>query len=129
MVEANIRYLPLYPDDEGVIFNEEFLKGSENILGQLLPEYKYLEKVIRVIDIPKKTDGKVFAIAMNGEIEEALGYLSYPTTKKFNEEKRPKKEKEILCDRRCKTDEGFLALAILYGGAYCRFIGFFLAWV
>jgi len=37
LVEADIRYLPLYPDDAGIIFNERFLTGSENMLPQLLP--------------------------------------------------------------------------------------------
>lgn len=53
-----------------------FLKRSENILGELLPEYKYLEDVIRVIDVPKVTGGRVLRISMNAELEEALGYLS-----------------------------------------------------
>ena len=26
LVEASIRYLPLYPDEKGIIFNEEFLR-------------------------------------------------------------------------------------------------------
>ncbi len=76
LVEANIRYLPLYPEDQGVVFNHLFLKRSENILGELLPEYKYLEDVIRVIDVPKVTGGRVLRISMNAELEEALGYLS-----------------------------------------------------
>ena len=33
LVEANIRYLPLFPDDPGVAFNERFLLGSPNVLA------------------------------------------------------------------------------------------------
>jgi hypothetical protein len=40
LVEASIRYLPLYPDDAGVVFDERFLIRSENILATLLPEYE-----------------------------------------------------------------------------------------
>lgn len=76
LVEANIRYLPLYPEDKGVVFNQLFLKRSENILGELLPEYKYLEDVVRVIDVPAVTGGRVLRISMNAELEEALGYLT-----------------------------------------------------
>ncbi len=76
LVEANIRYLPLYPDDKGIIFNERFLKHSKNILSQILPEFSHLEQVIRVIDIPANTKGKVLKIAMNADLEDALAYLT-----------------------------------------------------
>ncbi|NLV17717.1 MAG: pyruvate, phosphate dikinase [Syntrophomonadaceae bacterium] len=76
LVEANIRYLPLYPDDGGVLFNRSFLTRSENILARLLPEFKYLENVVRVIDVPMVADGKILNISMNADLEEALGYLA-----------------------------------------------------
>lgn len=76
LVEANIRYLPLYPDDNGIIFNERFLKHSRNILSQVLPEFGHLEQVIRVIDIPANTKGRVLKIVMNADLEDALAYLT-----------------------------------------------------
>lgn len=75
LVEANIRYLPLYPDDPGVIFNEMFLTRSDNILEQLLPAFAQYEDVIRVIDVPAATKGKVLKICMNADLEEAICYL------------------------------------------------------
>ncbi len=33
LVEASIRYLPLYPDDPGIVFAESFFMGSENRLA------------------------------------------------------------------------------------------------
>lgn len=75
LVEANIRYLPLYPDDPGIIFNEEFLENSHNILGELLPEFAHLSNVIKVIDIPASTDGQTVQILMNAEAKEAIAML------------------------------------------------------
>jgi len=76
LVEANIRYLPLYPDDEGIIFNEAFLTRVTNILPRLLPDYVRLAKVVRVIDVRESADGKLLQISMNGEMGEAIGYLA-----------------------------------------------------
>ena len=76
LVEANIRYLPLYPDDSGIIFNEKFFQESENLLKQLLPDSQYLEKVVKVIDVAKGSDGLVLRILMNSELDQALAYLT-----------------------------------------------------
>jgi len=76
LVEANIRYLPLYPDDEGIAFNENFLLRSRNILSDLLPEYAYLADTIRLIDVPQNTDGKKLRILMNADLNEAIGFLA-----------------------------------------------------
>jgi predicted nucleotidyltransferase len=80
LVEASIRYLPLYPDDKGIHFNEEFLMSSNNILGQILPEFGYLRNVIRVIDIKKSTYGKVLRVLMNADSNAALGFICEPQT-------------------------------------------------
>lgn len=76
LVEASIRYLPLYPDDRDVIFNEEFLTGSENILPALLPGFAYLADAIRVIDVPAATGGQVLQVLMNAELETAVAILT-----------------------------------------------------
>ncbi|MDD3893921.1 MAG: PEP/pyruvate-binding domain-containing protein [Syntrophomonadaceae bacterium] len=81
LVEANIRYLPLYPDDEGVVFNEAFFNGSENILTSLLPDYAFLQDVVKVIDIPANCEGRMMNIVMNAELEEALAYLTFSSGK------------------------------------------------
>ncbi|MEJ2505975.1 MAG: PEP/pyruvate-binding domain-containing protein, partial [Ignavibacteriaceae bacterium] len=82
LVEARIRYLPLYPDDEGNIFNEEFLMKSKNILPKILPEFKFLSGVIKVIDVPKSSKEAKLEILMNASIDEAVAILSdYNKTK------------------------------------------------
>lgn len=78
LVESNIRYLPLYPDDNSTIFNETFLMKNQNILEKLLPEFSDLADVIRVIDVPNATYGKVLRVLMNADLEEAVGYLTEP---------------------------------------------------
>jgi hypothetical protein len=76
LVESSIRYLPLYPDDPGVLFNETFLLGSPNSLSDLLPDYASLQDTVRVIDIPRVTGGKVLRVLMNAELDEAIGFLA-----------------------------------------------------
>jgi len=75
LVEASIRYLPLYPDESETIFNEELLGKAQNILPDLLPEFADLAEVIRVIDVPRETDSEVLRVAMNAEADEAMAYL------------------------------------------------------
>jgi hypothetical protein len=76
LVEANIRYLPLYPDDEGIIFNEDFLISSKNHLAVLLPQFSHLANVITVINIPATTKGQLLNVYMNADTDEAVGILS-----------------------------------------------------
>jgi hypothetical protein len=78
LVESSIRYLPLYPDDPGIAFNERFLLDSPNCLADILPECAALADTIRVIDVPRTAGGKVLRIAMNGDLGEALGFLATP---------------------------------------------------
>ncbi|MCF7811744.1 nucleotidyltransferase domain-containing protein [bacterium] len=79
LVEATIRYLPLYPDDVGSIFNEKFLNASQNIISNILPKYSSLKDIIRVIDVPSVTDGKVLRVFMNADLDQAVGLLSTAT--------------------------------------------------
>jgi hypothetical protein len=76
LVEASIRYLPLYPDEPGVLFNESFLATAENILAELFPEFAPYADVIRVIDVPRSTNGQTLQVLMNGETEEAMAVFT-----------------------------------------------------
>ncbi|MGK2856510.1 MAG: PEP/pyruvate-binding domain-containing protein [Thermoanaerobaculia bacterium] len=76
LVEASIRYLPLYPDEKGIVFNEEFLTSSENILPSLLPDFAALAGTIVVIDVARSTGGQTLQILMNGETDEAVAFLT-----------------------------------------------------
>jgi pyruvate,water dikinase len=76
LVEADIRYLPLYPDEPSATFQEDFFHGGENILPQLLPEFATLAEVVHVIDVPQTTGGKVLRVLMNADLDEAVGFLT-----------------------------------------------------
>lgn len=79
LVEASIKYLPLYPVDPEIIFHSEFFTRSENILEKLLPDFKDLSDVIFVTDIAKETDEKIVKILMNEDINEAIAIFESPT--------------------------------------------------
>jgi len=78
LVEARIRYLPLYPDDHGVVFNEQFLLRTPNLLKEMLPEYAELSDTLRVIDVATAADGRILRILQNAELGEAVGLLASP---------------------------------------------------
>ena len=78
LVEEGIRYLPLYPDDDDIAFQEAFFRGTRNVLGDLLPQCRDLESVVRVIDVPRETDGRILRILMNADLDRAVGFLSSP---------------------------------------------------
>ncbi|MHC4942004.1 MAG: PEP/pyruvate-binding domain-containing protein [Planctomycetota bacterium] len=78
LVESNIRYLPLFPGEEGIVFNDRFIRGATNILPDLLPEYASLTEIVRLIDIPKTRGGLVMQVLMNADLDEALGILTEP---------------------------------------------------
>jgi len=73
LVEADIRYLPLYPDDEDVDFDEAFFRKADNMLAELLPEHADLAGVIKVIDVPKNARGRVLRVLLNADLDEAMG--------------------------------------------------------
>ena len=75
LVEADIRYLPLYPDDPGALFNLSFFLRSPNCLAALLPEWGELEDVVRVIDVPAVTGGGRLEVRMNAELDRAVALV------------------------------------------------------
>ncbi len=78
LVESGIRYLPLYPDDPQVQFNDLFLKSAPNLLAQVLPEHKKLADTLRLIDVSRSTGGKALHVLMNADREKAVAYFAEP---------------------------------------------------
>jgi len=78
LVESEIRYLPLYPDDPETRFAEEFFLGAPNALPELLPEHAALAGALRVIDVPRAAQGRVLRVLMNGDLDQAMGLLETP---------------------------------------------------
>ena len=75
LVESEIRYLPLYPDNGGFL-NMKLLHTSHNLLSAMLPEYSHLTDTVRVIDIPSANAGRVLRVLMNSELDEAVAVLA-----------------------------------------------------
>ncbi len=78
LVEGQIRYLPLYPDDAGIVFNEAFLRGAPNMLPAVVPDCGDLADTVRLIDVPQATGGRILRVLMNAELNEAVGILAAP---------------------------------------------------
>ena len=67
--------MPLYPDEEQNVFNEDFLLGAPNSFAELAPEFAHLSDYIKVIDLSQEKDGLSMSILMNAEINLAVGML------------------------------------------------------
>jgi pyruvate, water dikinase len=78
LIEESIKYIPLYPDEGNIVFNNIFFSHSQNLLSQLLPEFSYLESTIKVIDIADSWDGQILKILMNADLNRAIAFLCAP---------------------------------------------------
>ena len=75
LVEANIYPLPLYPDEKGTVFNQEFFENTPNVLATLLADDEPCAQYIKVIDVQAATGGRLLEVVMNAEEEKAVGYI------------------------------------------------------
>lgn len=73
LVEADIVIVPLYPDDPGSIYNEEFLLRSPNLLREIVPEAKESEEIVRVIHIPSVCDGHYLQVFLSTQRQAGIG--------------------------------------------------------
>lgn len=78
LVEANIKYLPLYPEDEDIVFKSAFFHKNTNALGTILPAYADLSDVIKVINISENYFKKEIAVLMNADLTKAVAFLEQP---------------------------------------------------
>ena len=75
LVETGIFPLPVTPGEDGAMLNSTFLTESPNVLAELLPADARYARYVRVIDVPAVTGGRYLEIVMDGEHEQAVGYL------------------------------------------------------
>ncbi len=80
LVEADIRYIPLYPDEHYSSLDQTFLRRAKNMLPEMLPEFSRLADVVRVIDVAHEREGQVLRILMNADLEEAVGIFDIPSS-------------------------------------------------
>lgn len=86
LVEASIAYLPLYPGERGVVFNEQFLRHSPNVLTAYVPGAHALEEVVRVVDVHACCDGALLHLVMNSDDSKAIAFLG-PATQEADRQK------------------------------------------
>ncbi|MGQ9819046.1 MAG: PEP/pyruvate-binding domain-containing protein [Candidatus Kapaibacteriales bacterium] len=75
LVEANIKYFPIYLDDEATFFDELFIQKSRNFLHNLIDGYYHLSNVLKVINVQKETNGKILRVLANGDLNLAVGFF------------------------------------------------------
>ena len=80
LVEQQIIYLPVYPDDAKAAFNESFFEKSPNALRTLLPQAARFEDVLKVIDVPAAADGATACVVADPVRRRALCYLAGPAS-------------------------------------------------
>ena len=60
----------------GSFLTQPFIKSSQNLLSEYLPDFAHLSDVLRVIDVRQAASGKALQILMNADQSEAIGYFS-----------------------------------------------------
>ena len=76
LIEDNIAYLPLYPDEPNEVFNEEiFSKKSDFEALMQDPYYRKFDKLFKVIHVPTVADGRLAHAILNGELEKAVVFV------------------------------------------------------
>ncbi|MFA5183325.1 MAG: PEP/pyruvate-binding domain-containing protein [Syntrophales bacterium] len=76
LVESQIIYLPVYPDDPQAAFNQAFFRNAPNILSSFLPQAHGFAEFIKVIDVPAATAGKWANVVADPQKQKALCFLA-----------------------------------------------------
>jgi hypothetical protein len=80
LVESDIRYIPLYPDESDGFLDEMFLRRAPNLLPDIIPDLSGLADVVRVIEVGHGEEDRVLRILMNADLDEAVGIFDAPRT-------------------------------------------------
>jgi len=75
LVEADIKYIPLYPDETNNVFNEEFLLQSANKLTTYIHEKERFSKIIKLIEINDVFKNNSLSIYMNSEVSKLVATI------------------------------------------------------
>ena len=75
LVEADMIYLPVFPDKPVTNFNDEFFTRSPNVLTKILPDYAEFEELIQVIDVPSSYNGAYAHVIADARTRMAICYL------------------------------------------------------
>lgn len=75
LVEADIVYIPVYPDDDASSFNTKFFEESPNILTELLPDAGDFLSLVHVIDVPSVAKGAHAQVVADPQTQSAVCFL------------------------------------------------------
>ncbi|WP_028313679.1 PEP/pyruvate-binding domain-containing protein [Desulfatibacillum aliphaticivorans] len=75
LVESQIIYLPVYPDNPATQYNFTFFNSSPNILCEILPQASQYAEFIKVIDVHRATGGKYAKIVADSKNQKAVCFL------------------------------------------------------
>jgi hypothetical protein len=75
LVEAEIHYLPLYPDVPGNRFHSDFMQKSKNSLPDIVPADAEFAEFVRVIHVPAVANGRKLTTLMDGDTDYAVAFL------------------------------------------------------
>jgi pyruvate,water dikinase len=75
LVEAQIIYLPVYPDDRKTEWNEEFFEAARNVLTDFVPDAGGLADCVKVIDVVAATDGRCAQVVADPQSQSAICLL------------------------------------------------------
>jgi pyruvate, water dikinase len=75
LVEGQVIYLPVYPDDAAAEFQTNFFETAPNVLLEFVPHAGEYEPVLRLIDVSKTTGGKFARVVADPQGHEAVCYL------------------------------------------------------
>jgi hypothetical protein len=76
LVESQIIYVAVYPQQADVHFNREFFARAPNSLGKVLPEAAPFSSLIHFIDVPAATGGLHAQLAADSGSRHVICYLA-----------------------------------------------------
>jgi len=77
LVEADIRYLPIYPDMDESYFNIDLMLNAKNSVDDYIEIDSRISDVVRVISIREIFDNKKMSVVMNGDENKAMGFVDF----------------------------------------------------
>jgi len=75
LVEDHIIYLPVYPNDPFTAFDQTFFSQAPNSLGDVLPDAARYETLLKLIDVPTASNGRLAQVIADPNRREAVCFL------------------------------------------------------
>jgi hypothetical protein len=75
IVEDQILYLAVFPDDPDAVFNSGFLQTAPSILGELIPASEAHGDLVRVVDVARAANGSLAHVVADAQNQRAICFL------------------------------------------------------